>query len=208
MLSFDHVVVAVGDLDEAARWLFAKHGLASVIGGRHEGQGTGNRIIPLGDSYIELMGVVDATEAHESALGRWLAGRLVAGDGRLGPLALRTDDVDSVAKRIASEPQPLSRERPDGVVLSWRLVGLEQALADPSLPFFLAFDGAAEAHPGKDAAPHRVSPAGISWVELAGDPERISGWLGGHTLDVRVATGEPGVRAVGIATDAGEIVLD
>lgn len=44
----DHLIVCVGDLDEAARSFKDRLGLNSVEGGRHPGHGTANRIIPLG----------------------------------------------------------------------------------------------------------------------------------------------------------------
>ena len=44
----DHVIYAVDDLDTAGAALFDREGLASVPGGRHEGWGTANRIVPLG----------------------------------------------------------------------------------------------------------------------------------------------------------------
>jgi hypothetical protein len=53
VLALDHVIVMVQDLDAAARRCYEATGLASVAGGRHPGHGTGNRIVPLGGSYIE-----------------------------------------------------------------------------------------------------------------------------------------------------------
>ena len=75
MLAIDHVIVVVDDLDAAAARLLDEHGLASLPGGRHEGHGTGNRIVPLGPDYLELMAVVDADEAVGSPLGAWVAER-------------------------------------------------------------------------------------------------------------------------------------
>src|SRR5918912_1070991 len=54
--------MAVADLDAAAHELEARHGLASIEGGRHAGWGTANRIVPLRESYIELITVVDEAE--------------------------------------------------------------------------------------------------------------------------------------------------
>jgi len=59
----DHVVMAVRDLDDAGDRLLRDHGLASVPGGRHARWGTANRIVPLGEDYIELIGVVDGEQA-------------------------------------------------------------------------------------------------------------------------------------------------
>ena len=66
VLALDHVIVTVHELDAAARRYHEEHGLGSVPGGRHAGHGTGNRIVPLGTSYIELMAVVDGDEAASS----------------------------------------------------------------------------------------------------------------------------------------------
>ena len=71
----DHVLIAVADVAAAARELEARHGLTSIKGGRHPGYGTANRIVPLGDSYLELVTVADESEAAESVreLGRTCA---------------------------------------------------------------------------------------------------------------------------------------
>ena len=39
-------------------------------GGVHEGQGTHNRIVPLGDGYLELMAIGDPEEAAAHPFGR------------------------------------------------------------------------------------------------------------------------------------------
>ncbi|MCU1449231.1 MAG: hypothetical protein JWP02_1401, partial [Acidimicrobiales bacterium] len=125
VLAVDHVIVAVSDLEEAGRRYDEQHGLASVDGGRHPGHGTGNRIVPLGSSYIELMAVVDRDEAASSGLGSWLAQRL--GEVGEGPaaLCLRTDDIETVGLRTGREPLAMTRTRPDGVELGWHLMGLD-----------------------------------------------------------------------------------
>ncbi len=55
-VEFDHVLIAVPDLASAGQELEARHGLASVEGGRHPAWGTANRIVPLGDSYLAVSG--------------------------------------------------------------------------------------------------------------------------------------------------------
>ena len=59
MIELDHVLIAVSDLEAAAREVERRHGLASVEGGRHQGLGTAKRIVPLGDTYLVLVAVVD-----------------------------------------------------------------------------------------------------------------------------------------------------
>jgi hypothetical protein len=69
----DHVLIAVADLMAAARAIEDEHGLMASEGGWHPGWGTANRIVPLGDAYLELVTVVDAAEAARSPFGQWVA---------------------------------------------------------------------------------------------------------------------------------------
>jgi hypothetical protein len=207
MLAFDHVIYGTSDMDlTASRWLDA-YGLGSYTGGRHSGQGTGNRIVPLGAGYLELMGVVDRDEAAASAIGLWLNSSIADGD-RLFAWCLRTDDIDAVSTRLGLVPLPWTRERPDGSVLAWRLAGLERSVQDPSLPFFIQWDVPDDLQPGHGKADHRLDVDGISWIEVVGDREGIEASLDGAHLDVRYAEGGGrGVTRVGVRTSDGELVI-
>jgi hypothetical protein len=204
MLRFDHAILTVADLDGASQRLLDEYGLDSVPGGRHAGHGTANRLVPLGRDYLELVAVVDPTEAAGSPFGRWVGMHAVADS--LAGICLRTIDIISLGRRLDLAPVPMSRVRPDGIELSWRLLGLEVALG-AGLPFFIEWDVPPEDYPGRAGAAHRIDPHGISWVELGGDAERLESWLGKHDLDLRLVDGPPGVQRVGIETDAGEVVL-
>jgi len=205
-LRFDHVILAVADLDAAAKLIFEKVGLGSVPGGRHTGMGTANRIIPLGPDYIELMGIVDDDHAARSPLGRWIARRLAIREG-ISAFCLGTESIDAVGRRLRLNPEPMERTAPDGTSLGWRLAGLEAAMADPCKPFFIQWDVPPEMHPGRMAADHQVVPLGISWVDVSGDPGVIPAWIGADSLDVRITPGESGIFGVGVRTNAGELVL-
>jgi len=148
VIELDHVLIAVDDLDAASREVEQRHGLASVEGGRHQGLGTANRIVPLGETYLELVAVVDEAEAAASGFGRWVTG----GDlPRLLGWCARTDDLDSVAGRLDLTIADGARARPDGTVLRWRMAGLERSAEEPSLPFFIEW-GAGTPHPGEALA--------------------------------------------------------
>ena len=205
MLTIDHVIFTVGDLNEAAERIYRDHGLASVAGGRHPGHGTGNRIIPLGPNYVELMTAVDPEEAATSALGRWVLERSAEGD-RLSALCLRTDDMNAVCSRLDVAPLAMSRRRPDGELLEWHLAGLDQMLKE-ALPFFIQWHADPEDLPGRMQAQHAVEVKGIQWVEIGGDRRSIDNWLGKHRPGVRTAGGAAGIRRLSIATGGGEIVL-
>lgn len=210
-LAFDHLLLAVPDLDQAAERLLAEHGLASLPGGRHDGHGTANRIVPLGSDYLELISVVDAGEAAESPVGRWIQRGLDEGGGLWG-LNLRTDDADTLARRLGLEVLEIVREPPEGDPIRFRLVGLEGAVGDERLPFFSERPVAGAVgsnHPLRQRAAHRVQPRGIRWVELGGDEERVRQWIGPGTegLDLRFVGGEPGLHRAAVATEAGEVVF-
>jgi hypothetical protein len=206
VLGIDHPVRAVGDLDRAAeRW--RRHlGLDSAPGGRHPGWGTANRIVPLGDAYVELIAVADPQAARESAFGRSVAEAATGGERWL-TFAAAADDLDAVAARLGLEVIGGRRERPDGTTLRWRSAGLEDPRREPWMPFFIAWEVPPGLHPGRARAGHGVRVDGIVWIEVAGDADRLDDWLGGDELPVRVVDGSPGIRAVAIATAGGELVI-
>jgi hypothetical protein len=207
-LWIDHAIYAVGDLDASGEQIYEREGLASVPGGRHEGWGTANRIVPLGDSYLELIAVVDADEAEGSHFGRAVQ-KALAEDEPLVGWVLATDDIDAVAGRLDLEVESKSRDREDGSTLSWRLAGLEAAMESRVFPFFVGWEGPPEQHPGAADAKHDADPEGIAWMEVTtDDKERLREWLGDFDDPrLRITEGDPGVSAVAIATAGGEVVF-
>ena len=207
-LELDHVIYAVDDLDAAAESLFEREGLASVPGGRHEGWGTANRIVPLGDTYLELITVVDVDEAESSEFGRAVR-RALTEDRPLVGWAVATDDIDALAERLDLEVEEKSRETGDGETLRWRLAGMERALKTGALPFFLEWRVPPERHPGAAEVRHEADAEGIAWVELTTDDrEAVDEWLGeDHGLPIRFEEGDPGLARAAIGTGGGEIVL-
>ncbi len=207
MLRIDHAVYVVPDLEEAAARLREDHGLDSVVGGFHPRWGTGNRIVPLGTEYVELMAVVDRGVATATDLGRkvlQIAGR---GSGWFA-LCLGDDELEATAARLGLSVEAGSRTRPDGEVVSWRGAGIEDPGRTPDLPFFIAWDGPVGVHPGAAAIDHPSGASGISWVEVVGDEDRFAAWTNHADLPVRFRSGEPpGLGAVALRTPLGEVVL-
>lgn len=204
----DHAIYAVGDLDAAGQEIWEREGLASVPGGRHEGWGTANRIIPLGETYLELITVVDREEAEESDFGRGVL-KAMAEDQPLVGWVLATDDIDAVARRLGLDVKQSSRDTPDGSTLSWRLAGMERAIESRLLPFFVEWEGPPERHPGAAEVEHDADAEGIAWIEVAtDDEERVREWLGEDAdLPLRITEGDPGIAAVAISTSGGEVVF-
>jgi len=207
MIEIDHVVYAVRDLRQTAERFRREHGLDSAAGGRHAGWGTGNRIVPLGDQYVELISVLDPEEAASTDFGREMLAFLEGGD-RPWAIVCRTDDLDAIAARLDLEPSDGSRTRPDGQLIAWRGAALDDPRREPFMPFFIQWQLATEdLYPGRSPASHDVQPTGIAWVEVSGDERRLSEWLGGADLPIRVVDGPPAVRSLAIATDHGELVI-
>jgi Glyoxalase-like domain len=202
-MELDHVLFAVADLAAAATEFESRYGLGSVQGGRHDGWGTANRIVPLGDEYLELVAVVDEDEAASSVFGRWVAS---GHSGRPLGWAVRTNGLDTVVQRLNLTVRPGSRPTSDRGLLHWRMAGIEQAAAEPMLPFFIE-RGSGGAFPGRTAVPHPAGATGIAQVTVNGDPGRISLWLGNHSLPILVRPGSPAVAQIVVSTAAGSLVL-
>jgi hypothetical protein len=199
------VLLAVTDLTAAAAEIEARHGLSSVQGGRHPGWGTANRIVPLGETFIELITVVDPAEAAESAFGSWVASGATSERTPLG-WVVRTDDIDGVAKRLGLEVAAKSRKDAGGRTLSWRVAGIEEAAAEPSLPFFVEW-GDGTPHPGRAPVTHPAGAVEIASLELDADRQRLANWLGSHRLPITVREGEPAVARVILSSAGGELTL-
>jgi hypothetical protein len=183
-MRIDHVLWATSDLDAAAERFASRHGLQATGGGRHVGQGTHNRIIPLGGGYLELIAVADEQEAAASVFGAAVA---AAPDGLMA-WAVAVEGVAAHAARLSVAVTTITR---DG--LSARLAGVKQALSTPIVPFFIERDPGIP-DPGADGA-----AGGIAGLDLTGDRNVLNGWLGGGLLPVHVNSdppARPAVRAV------------
>ncbi len=113
---FDHVIVGVADLG-AARDTYRRLGFTLSPRGRHFGWGTANYCIMFESDYIELLGIVDASQFINN-LDKKLA---ESGEGLMS-LSYATPDAGvayEALKPLGAElPKPLSRalELPSGEV--------------------------------------------------------------------------------------------
>jgi Glyoxalase-like domain len=159
--------------------------------------------VPLGNTYLELIAAVDEAEAAQSPVGRWVA------DSRPGrPLGwcVHADRLEDVARRLELTVAPVSRAAPDGRLFRGRIAGIEQAAAEPSLPFFIE-RGEGSPFPGGARATHRAGPVEITRLELSGDADRLADWLGPHDLPITIRAGLPAVASIVLTGSAGEIVV-
>jgi len=206
MLELSQVIFGVRDLDAAAD-RFAALGFEVLDGGVHPGVGTANRVIPLGREYLELLGVVDEDEARRHAYGQSLLKAVELGD-RIVRWSIRTDFIDDVAALLGIKVESRRRQRPDGELLTWRAAGLDLALADATMPFFMHWDRD-EQYPGRLRATHPNGARRVSALTVAPtDPERFRAWTEGADVPLHIVAGAtPGIVSVTIETAAGDLVI-
>lgn len=84
--------------------------------------------------------------------------------------------------------------------------GLERAIAEPSLPFFIQW-APESSFPG---ASRRDEPDadGIARLVLSGAPEALAAWLGDHALPMDVRLGPPAGVSLVLERPAGETVVE
>ncbi len=126
-MKFDHVILAVFDLEQAGK-TFSELGFTVVAGGQHAGGLTHNALVIFADhSYLELMAPTDRRlldEPPPAGPGNYLF-IFDAGEGVAG-YAFHTADLDDQVARIRrvgieiGDPESGGRRRPDGVELRWR----------------------------------------------------------------------------------------
>ena len=173
LLGIDHLVIAVADPDAASADLETRLGLESGGGGRHDALGTYNRLVWLGDTYLELIGVFDA----QLAAGSWVGAptlRALERGGGLATWAIATDaiddDVSAVRARGSDLARPVAGERrhPDGEVVRWRLAAAPRL--DPGLPpFLIEHDPDAAEWTPADREVRAAGRARLTVLELAVD---------------------------------------
>jgi glyoxalase-like protein len=145
LTGIDHILIACAEPDQAAADVETAIGLRASAGGRHVAHGTFNRLIWLGDSYIELMGVFDHSLAADSWWGRYALTVLERGGGFMG-IVLASDDlaIDAARLRAAGsvlgEPEAGSRTRPDGKVVRWTIAHEPSPDLDLGLLFVIEHD--------------------------------------------------------------------
>ncbi|RYB89699.1 VOC family protein [Nocardioides glacieisoli] len=164
---FDHLVVAVEDLDEAAvRWRAA--GIPAERGGRHP-VGTENVLIRGPEpAYVEL--IAAGSDRSNPWLDRVRSAR--------GPIswAVAVDDLDAARTALVAaglepdEPVPGSRRTPDGDEVAWRVCDVGPGPYDGSLPFLIEWTTPMPAGPGD-------GPVVEGFTIVPPDPERVADLL-------------------------------
>jgi hypothetical protein len=88
------------------------------------------------------------------------------------------------------------------------LAGVEEAAAEPALPFFIEWAPGTRL-PGRARTAHPTGEVGIAEVRVSGDSDYIKSWLGTHQVPIDIRRGTSAITAVILRSASGdEIVLD
>jgi hypothetical protein len=210
-MRLDHISYAAGPdgLASTAQRLGGLLGEPFRDGGIHPRFGTRNMILPLrGDTYLEIVEVLDHPASDKAPFGQAVRARSALGGGWLG-WVVAVDDIATVERRLGREAADGYRHRPDGKELRWKQIGVNGLIADPQLPFFVQWQSPRQDHPSAGAD----GEFSLECLEIAGDPRRVSEWLGESVEapleDVKVEWvaphGTPGVVAAQFQTPNGMV---
>jgi catechol 2,3-dioxygenase-like lactoylglutathione lyase family enzyme len=188
----DHLVYATPDLDAAVEWLAAALGVRPMPGGRHPGFGTRNALLDLGaGAYLELIGIDAGAGAVPDGPRPFGLDRMTG--PRLAGWAAKADGIEQCvarARRFGYDPGPvqsMSRRRPDGTDLHWRLTSPGPHPVEV-VPFLIEW--------APDAPhPSTTSASGCRLVSFTGahpDPDAVAAML--RALGVEFAV-EPATAA-------------
>jgi hypothetical protein len=117
-----------------------------------------------------------------------------------------------IEQRLARPAAAGHRVRPDGFDLRWQQIGINDASADPQLPFFVNWLTDDEHHPSAGGSRVRLTR-----LEIAGDEDAVDAYLGtsarqpldGIEVDwVYGEDGESGVVTATFDTSHGAVTLD
>jgi len=202
---FDHLVIAVRDLDIASE-RFRALGFEVRPGGEHPGQGTRNALIALGPAaYLEIIG-------PDPDQPRPAGGRRFGIDDLKAPHLLTWVAKGKSLETFAGDAKahgvdlgaviPGSRKRPDGVVLSWTYTDPQVVLANRLIPYFI--DWGASPHPSATAA------KGVTLVSLRAehpDAGRVQAVLKQLGLELTVTKGPKPSLIATFNSPKGQVVL-
>jgi hypothetical protein len=205
-MTIDHVVYGVDDLDAGVEELAERLGVRPAAGGRHVGRGTHNALLGLGGAvYLEVIARDPGQPASAGpvpfGLDRVHLPRLVGWAARTSAIGERV----ARARAQGYDPGPvhdMSRRRPDGFLLEWRL---SRDAPDPArlvVPFLI--DWGTSPHPSDSV------PQGVRLVELRAehpDPAAVRAQLAALDVPLPVDEGPAPALVAALDTPRGRVTL-
>ncbi len=204
-LELDHFMWVVPDLASGMDEIERLTGVRPIPGGAHEGLGTRNALLGLGDSvYLEIL----APDPEQDMAGTMGAQLAHLGQSGLVAWAVRTENLARVVDGLsasfpdwqARKPLDVSRKRPDGQLIEWQL--LLPGLSHRGVPFFI--DWLTSPHPTQDL-PEECSVE--SFVVRSADSESLEHLGLGQLRSVTIVPGAEVTLELELQTPAGKTVL-
>lgn len=192
MLRIDHLAVSCTDLAAGAAWVEDRLGVPMQAGGAHPLMGTHNRLLGLGDVYLEVI-AIDPTAAAP-AHPRWFGLDRFDGPPRLTNWIAACDDLDAeLARGPAGAGHPVALSRG---AYRWRMAVPETGLLpfDNLFPALIEWQGDAHPAPALTDRGIRLASLTVTHPEAGLLGNRLAGQIADGRLRL-VAGPVAGLRA-------------
>lgn len=202
-LALDHIAISARTLDEGLAFVEAALGVPLTGGGQHPHMATHNRLLGLGDLYLEVIAADPA--APRPAWPRWFDLDRFEGPPRLTNWICRTGDLDAaLAAAPAGAGTPVSLQRGD---YRWRMAVPDDGILpyDNAFPALIEWQG--DLHParalpdqgvrltGLEIFHPQAAALGIALTGLLADP-RVRLYTAPHKAMRAVFTTPKGTRVL------------
>ena len=188
----DHLVLATPELAATVADFTRRTGVTPAPGGAHVGLGTRNFLVSLGgSSYLEIIGP-DPEQSEPDGPRPFTVDELAS--ARTVTWAISPPDLDAAveaARARGYDPgsiRPMSRRRPDGTLLRWRLTDGDTQHPSGLVPFLI--DWGASVHPTATGLP--VTPL-LKLSASAPDPDEIRPLLSAVDAELALSEGPLGL---------------
>ncbi|MFD8308828.1 VOC family protein [Streptomyces sp. NPDC059690] len=184
----DHLVLATPDLAATVADFTRRTGVPPAPGGAHVGRGTRNFLVSLGgSSYLEIIGP-DPEQTEPDGPRPFAVDDLAV--ARTVTWAVSPPDLDAAvasARARGYDPgdiRPMSRLRPDGTLLRWRLTDGDTQHPSGLVPFLI--DWGSAVHPSASGLP--VTPL-LRLSASAPDPAELRPLLAAVDVELPLTEG-------------------
>lgn len=200
----DHILLGSNNLQHGIEFVEQRTGVRAEFGGVHPGRGTQNALLSLGERrYLEIIAPDPAQPGVQNPIATGLHSltepRLIGWAAHPGDLSVFAEKLRA-AGVVFDGPTPGSRKRPDGHLLKWQTLALENT-SSGLLPFFIEW-GADSIHPSVDA------PKGCTLLSFTAESlelAKLAAALKTLSLDLPVKKGERALLRASIRGPKGTL---
>jgi hypothetical protein len=220
--TLDHIHIGCANVYTTAFDLMKTTKIGHYDGGFTGSVIVGHKAMPIGGgAYLEIESIVDPFAAADAGRRPWWYTRAVAVKSPIfSGVCLRVntmEELGEVAKRHngAIRSKATVRTPPEGPPAKFWDAPYSAGAADPwesGKPTWCCWEHQLYMHPSGQPvvnAPGLVDPMGAAWMEMGGTKAQMQDWLGQNPDDLHMKFNgkSAGLYAIGISTDAGEVVI-